>query len=103
MTRQQQIQLDAYIKKLGITTEGELFVLKHILQRDWHRDILLQDIAMIKYNDPQCPNLIWIKCKTRNGSYNFEVPDVSIGEWTTRNTQTEREVYVDSQLRHKMD
>ena len=65
----QKAQLDSYINKLGITTNGELFVLEHILKRDWGRDILLQDITMIKYNHPKCTNLIWVKCQTRNGNY----------------------------------
>ena len=72
INKTQQKQLDSYIKKLNITTDGERFVLEHILKRDWGRDILLEDIEMIKYNHKNCSGLIWVKCNTRNGSYNFQ-------------------------------
>jgi hypothetical protein len=99
---EQQKQLDQYIVKLGITTDGERFVLEHILKRDWGRDILLQDIEMIKYNHPKCTNLVWVKCTTRNGSYNFSVSHIGTGGWTTTDIE-EQKNYVSSCLYHKMD
>lgn len=102
INKTQQKQLDAYIKKLGITTDGELFVLEHILKRDWGRDILLRDIEMIKYNHPKCPNLIWVKCRTRNGTYNFSVSHIGTKGWITDDIE-EQKRYVSSDLYHKMD
>ena len=102
INKTQQKQLDAYIKKLGITTDGELFVLEHILKRDLGRDILLQDIKMIKYNHTKCTNLIWVKCSTRNGTYNFSVSHIGTDGWSTDDIE-EQKRYVSSDLYHKMD
>lgn len=102
INKTQQKQLDSYIKKLNITTDGERFVLEHILKRDWGRDILLQDIEMIKYNHPKCTNLIWVKCSTRNGTYDFSVPHIGTGGWSTDDIE-EQKRYVSSDLYHKID
>ena len=102
INKTQQKQLVAYIKKLGITTDGELFVLEHILKRDWGRDILLQDIEMIKYNPPKCTNLIRVKCRTRNGTYDFSVSHIGTKGWITDDIE-EQKRYVSSDLYHKMD
>ena len=102
MTKKQQKQLDAYVKKLGITTDGERFVLEHILKRDWGRDILLQDIEMIKYNHPKCANLIWVKCRTRNGTYDFSVSHIGTDGWINSDIDAQKQ-YVSSDLYRKMD
>lgn len=102
MTKKQQKQLNSYVKKLGITTDGEQFVLEHILKRDWGRDILLQDIEMIKYNHPNCANLVWVKCRTRNGTYDFSVSHIGTSGWSTDNIDNQKQ-YISSELRRKMD
>lgn len=101
MTKKQQKQLDAYIEKLGITTEGELFVLKHILHRDWNRDILLIDINTIKYNASGYGGLVLVNCRTRNGSYEFSVSHLNPDEWD--DALGDQESYISSDLYHKMD
>ena len=102
INKSQQKSLDRYVQKLGITTDGERFVLEHILKRDWGRDLLLQDIEMIKYNHPKCQNLIWVKCTTRNGSYNFSVSHIGTKGWIKDDVE-EQKLYVSSDLYHKVD
>ncbi len=102
INKAQQNQLDKYVEKLSITTDGEYFVLEHILKRSWGRDILLQDIEMIKYNHPRCTNLIWVKCITINGSYNFSVSHIGTNGWSTDDIE-EQKRYVSSDLCHKMN
>ena len=102
INKTQQKQLDSYIKKLNITTDGERFVLEHILKRDWGRDILLEDIEMIKYNHKNCSGLVWVKCSTRNGSYNFSVSHIGTKGWITDDVE-EQKKYVSSDLYHKLD
>jgi hypothetical protein len=102
MNEKQQKQRDAYIEKLGITTEGELFVLDHILNRDWNRDLILIDIEVIRFNDKVCQNLVHVKCRTRNGSYNFSVSHLGGDGWITKNIR-EQELYISGDLYHKMD
>jgi len=112
INKSQQKILDRYVQKLGITTDGERFVLEHILKRDWGRDLLLRDIEMIKYNHPKCPNLIWVKCTTRNGNnnitYNFSVSHIGAKGWINgakgwiKDDVEEQKLYISSDLYHKM-
>ena len=98
ISRKQRKQLDAYIKKLGIKTEGERFVLEHILKRDWGRDILLQDIELIKYRS----GLVSVKCQTRNGSYSFSVSHLGGKGWSIEDIDGQKS-YISRDLYHKMD
>jgi len=102
MNKKQRAELDRYTKKLGITTEGEAFVLLEILAMDWGREILLRDIEMIKYNHPQCTNLVWVKCRTGNGAWNFSVPNLGGRGWITDDIG-EQGAYIRADLYHKMD
>lgn len=102
MNKKQQKEYDKYKNKLNITTEGEEFVLLHILRRDWGRDLILRDIEMIKHNHPKCSGLVWVKCTTRNGSYDFSVSHLGGDGWDTNN-KAEQESYVSRDLYHKMD
>ncbi len=102
INKKQQKQLDAYVKKLGITTEGERFVLEHILKRDWGRDILLQDIEMIRYNHTGYSNLIHVKCRTRNGSYDFSVGHIGTKGWIIDDIEKQKSS-VGSDLYHKLN
>lgn len=102
MNKRQQKQIEFYKTKLNIITDGELFVLEHILKRDWNRDIILIDIEMIKYNHQNCQGLIWVKCSTRNGSYNFSVPHLGGVGWVIDNLEVQK-CHIGSQLYHKMD
>ena len=102
INKTQQKQLDAYIKKLGITTDGERFVLEHILKRDWGRDILLQSIEMIKYNAKGYSGLVGVKCRTRNGSYSFSVSHLGGKGWSTDSIEDQKS-YISRDLYHKMD
>jgi len=95
-------QLDAYIKKLNITTAGERYVLEHILKRDRNRDILLQDIEMIKYNARGYSGLVGVKCRTRNGSYSFSVAHLGGKGWSTNDLE-EQKSYISRDLYHKID
>src|SRR5574344_988698 len=94
INKTQQKQIDNYIKKLNITTDGERFVLEHILKRDWGRDILLQDIEMIKYNHPKCTNLILIKCllmvstMSSGGFWNYSLSKYNENENKEQNNAT---------------
>lgn len=102
MNKTQQKQLDNYIEKLGITTQGEEYVLLHILKRDWGRDILLQDIEMIKYNAKGYSNSVGVKCRTRNGSYDFSVSHLGGDGWHVKGIE-EHKMYISKDLYHKMD
>ena len=92
-------EFNRYVKNLGITTEGEMFVLHHILSRDWNRDLILISIEKIKFYN----GLVIVKCRTRNGSYNFSVPHLGGNGWNIHNTQEEQECYISGDLYHKMD
>lgn len=98
MNKRQLKQYENYKTKLGIKTEGEDFVLKHILNRDWNRDILLSDITEIKSRH----NLIGVKCSTRHHSYSFSVPDVYGTGWREGMNQWDKEIYVGGDLHHKL-
>lgn len=71
MTKHQQKQLSNYIKKLSIQTEGEQFILKCILEKDWDKQILLQDISIIKYNERGFKGMVGVVFRTMNASYSF--------------------------------
>ena len=102
LNKTQLKQLDSYIKKLGITTDGEKYVLEHILRRDWGRDILLQDIEMIKYNAKGYYGLVGVKCRTRNGSYSFSVSHLGGKKGSVDNLEEQKD-YISRDLYHKMD
>lgn len=96
-------EFNRYVEKLSITTEGEKFVLHHILSRDWNRDLILISIDTIKFSDKGYGGLVHVKCRTRNGSYDFSVSHLGGDGWNIHNTQEEQESYVSRDLYHKMD
>jgi len=102
MTEKQKKIINHYRGKLNITTKGELFVLRHILKRDWDRDIILLNIDMIQYNHPTCLNLVLVKCSTRNSSYTFSVPHLGGTGWITNNIKQQK-TYISNQLYDKID
>jgi hypothetical protein len=91
--------LERYVKHLKIETEGEMFVLQNILDRDFGRDIILISIEEIRLKS----GLIYVKCRTRNGSYHFCVSDIEGNGWKEGITQRDKEVYINGDLHHKMD
>ena len=100
MNKKQEEQYNKYYSLLKIKSKGEDFVLKHILQRDWNRNILLQNIEVIK----QQHGLIQVKCSTINGSYSFSVCDIESKGWKNPEMSlSEKEVYIGGDLYHKMD
>ena len=101
--KRQEKEFNRYIEKLGITTEGEKFVLYDILWRDWGRDLILIGIDTIKFSDKGYDGLVHIKCRTRNGSYDFSVSHLGGDGWNIHTTQEEQERYISWDLRHKMD
>lgn len=102
ISKTHQKEFDRYIDRLGITTEGEKFVLLHILERDWGRDILLQEIETIKFNAGGCSGLVQVKCRTRNGSRSFSVAHLGGTGWTINDTE-EQKRYISGDLFHKMN
>ena len=97
-----QKQFDKYVKLLGITTDGEKFVLYHILSRDWNGDIILISIETIKLNGIGYPGFIHVKCKTRSsGSSSFCVSDIEGEGWGTDNI-SKRKQLVNSDLYEKI-
>jgi len=102
INKTQQKELDRYIVALGIKTDGEKFVLEHILKRDWGRDILLVSIEMTKYNASGCQGLVCVKCTTRNGAYYFSVSHLGGNSWTTHDVD-EQKNYISRNLYNKMD
>lgn len=95
-------QFDKYVKLLGITTDGEKFVLYHILSRDWNGDIILISIETIKLNDTGYLGFIHVKCRTRNsGSSSFCVSDIE-GEGFYTDDMSERKKLVNSDLYEKI-
>lgn len=99
MNKTQQKQYECYKNKLNIQTEGEDFVLKHILRRDWQRDILLNNIEEIKLSH----GLISVKASTRRHSYLFSVSDVAKTDgWKGGMTRYDKELYVSGDLYHKL-
>lgn len=96
-------EFNRYVENLGITTEGEKFVLFDILSRDWRRDLILISIDTIKYCDKGYSGLVHVKCQTRNGSYDFSVPHLGGDGWNIHTTQEEQESYISRDLYHKMD
>ena len=101
--KRQEKEFNRYVEKLGITTEGEKFVLYHILSRDWNRDLILISIDTIKFSDKGYSDLVHVKCRTRNGSYDFSVSHLGGGGWDIHTTLKEQESYVSRDLYHKMD
>lgn len=99
--KRQEKEYNRYVEHLKLTTDGEKFVLYHILSRDWGRDIILLNIEMIRYNHPQCSGLVWIKCRTRNGSYDFSVGHIGSDGWITDNLD-EQKLYISGELYRKM-
>jgi hypothetical protein len=100
LNKTQQKTLKRYKDYLNITTDGELFVLEHILRRDWGRDILLQSIETIKFNDVGYPNLVHVVCSTRSYSYNFSVSH--LGTSSNKTSLEEQKRYIDGDLYHKI-
>jgi hypothetical protein len=96
-------EFNRYVDKLGITTDGEMFVLHHILSRDWNRDLILISIEVIKFSDKGYSGLVHVKCRTRNGSYDFSVAHLGGDGWDIHNTQEKQESYISRDLYHKMD
>ena len=97
-----QKEFDRYVKFLNITTDGEKFVLYHILSRNWNMiDIILTSIETIKLNDVGYAGFIHVKCKTRNGYYNFSVSDIDGEGWST-DDMFERKRIVSSDLYDKL-
>lgn len=101
MKTQRKKELDGYIQKLNLTTKGEVFVLETILRMDWNRYIILLNIEKIEYNNPKCPNLVWVKCRTRDGLYSFTAGHVGTRGWITDNI-TEQEGHVEYEVRRKL-
>jgi hypothetical protein len=101
--KRQEKEFNGYVEKLGITTEGEKFVLHHILSRDWNRDLILISIDTIKFSDKGYGGLVHVECRTRNGSYDFSVSHLDSDGWDIHTTLEEQESYVSRDLYHKMD
>ena len=96
-------EFNRYVENLGITTEGEMFVLHHILSRDWNRDLILISIETIKFSDPGYSGAVHVKCRTRNGSYDFSVSHLGGDGWGIHTTKYEQERYISRDLYHKID
>ncbi len=96
-------EFNRYVEKLGITTEGEMFVLFHILSRDWNRDLILISIETIKFSDKGYSGLVHVKCRTRNGSYDFSVAHLGGDGWDIHSIQEKQECYISGDLYHKMN
>lgn len=96
-------RLEGYAKHLRISTEGEMYVLQHILDRDFGRDLILIDIEKIELEH----GLITVKCTTKNGSYWFSVSDLESKGWYAENgvepSRSFKEGYISKDLYHKMD
>ena len=101
--KRQEKEFNRYVEKLGITTEGEKFVLYEILWRDWNRDLILIGIETVKFSDNGYGGLVHVKCRTRNGSFDFSVSHLGGDGWNIHATQQGQESYIRSDLRHKMD
>jgi hypothetical protein len=91
--------LERYVKHLNIKTEGEMYVLQHILNRDLNRDLILISIETIKAER----GLITVRCRTRSGSYMFSVADIDTDGWTEGMDLEAKKSYVSRDLYHKMD
>ena len=100
LNKKQQKELDRYINHLGITTDGELFVLEHILRRDWGRDIILESIDTIKYNDTGYGGLVHVVCRTRSSCYDFSVSH--LGSPGFSKSLEEHKMYISGDLYHKI-
>lgn len=92
-------EFNRYVETLGITTEGEMFVLHNILSRDWNRRLILISIEKIKFYN----GLVRVKCRTRNGSYDFSVSHLGGDGWNIHTTRGEQEIYISGDISHKMD
>jgi len=49
--KKQQKELNGYIKRLGLKTKGEIFILNCVLYLDWSRQKIVQSIHKIKENE----------------------------------------------------
>ncbi len=96
-------EFNRHVENLGITTEGEMFVLHHILSRDWNRDLILISIETIKFSDPGYSGAVHVKCRTRNGNYDFSVAHLGGDGWGIHTSQYEQERYISRDLYHKID
>jgi hypothetical protein len=105
ISKSHQKELDKYIQQLDLTTDGEKFVLLHILERDWGRDILLQEIEIIRFNAKGCSGGVKVVCRTRNGSWSFSVAHLGGTGWHQDyidNIEAQKR-YIGADLFHKMD
>lgn len=96
-------QFNMYVDKLGIRTDGEKFVLHHILSRDWNRDLILISIETIKFSDIGYSGLVHVKCRTRNSCYDFSVSHLGGYGWSVNTTIEQQKRYISGDLYHKMD
>lgn len=101
LNSKQNCQLEYYKKKLRISTEGEEFVLRCILERDWGRELILIDITRIVYNSANARGLVWVECTTTNGTYAFSVSHLGGKGWSTDDPDKQRD-YIKHNLYHKL-
>jgi uncharacterized protein YpiB (UPF0302 family) len=85
------------IKNLNLTTKGEIFVLKYIIN-DLHQNrYVVKYIENIKLKNGQ----IEIKMKTSKASNWFYVADLESEGWNKGMTQYEKESYIKKDIAHK--
>lgn len=92
-------EFNRYVEKLGITTDGEKFVLYNILSRDWNRTLIILDIETIKFSG----GLVYVKCRTTNGSHDFSVSHLGGDGWASDIvTKYDQESSIHYDLSHKL-
>lgn len=79
--KRQQQELDRYIKNLGLTTKGEIFILNCILYLDWSRQKIVQSINKVEeYGDGKSISLkITMTAPRITTHYSISNPYNSIG------------------------
>lgn len=97
MNKQQKKIFENYKNLLGISHPGEVYVLEHILKRDWDREIILIDITCISVH---C-GTIWVECSTASATYSFSVPILGGEGWATQNENKQKAI-ISSNLYHKL-
>ena len=104
MTKLEEKEYLRFKKHLNIQTESEDFVLKHILNRNNNRSILLYEIETIREDEPHWSG-VHIKCTTNKGSYDFSVSSIGGNGWTNgfQDNISKQKDYISGDLYHKMD
>jgi len=85
------------IKDLNLTTKGEIFVLKCIINDHHLNNYIVRYIEKIKLEN----GLITIVMKTSKSSNNFSVSDIESDGWSKGMTQYEKESYIKKDIAHK--